>query len=232
MFAAFIATVKADGWLVYPECCGHDLVLVAGPAVRLDDHSGIETGDVVAIEGKLRANLAVLSQALPRSHRSHVKRAADWYAVLVPGVDGAFLEIAQALGIQVLVFQRDTCRQRHGLRGAWAPELRVTGFDRLPVPSVQVELTPGQPGPRLVTPWKLGAVRLCVTAASRPGNQLTSADFKTERVSVPSFQRNGWLEVSGRAGRITIYRLLDAPGRPDKAYPELLAALTREGEAL
>ena len=61
MFAAFVAAHRAAGFAIYPECCGHDLVMVAPdpllPPTRSysDGWGDLRPGDVVAVEGKLRA---------------------------------------------------------------------------------------------------------------------------------------------------------------------------------
>lgn len=227
MFAAFMSEARALGFKCYPESGGHDLILVAPAGIE-----GLVEGDQIAVEGKLRDNLCVLHQALPPGALYPARKsqtACDFYAVLVPGTDAMFREVARALGIRVLQQPRqDTTRSRHyprhQLAQGWDDELRV-GLPRKRL-LLEVEMDAGLPSPSVITPWKVDAVRLCMTVAER-GGELRSTDFVGTQVRARTFVERGWMQVVRREGRITVYQLADHEGRPDRAYPEVVAALRR-----
>lgn len=72
----------------------------------------------------------------------------------------------------------------------------------------------------------IDAVRLCLTTVER-GGELRSSDFTGTQVRARTFVERGWMSVARREGRITVYQLADHEGRPDRAYPEVVAALRR-----
>lgn len=104
MFASFVDYLRPLGFRIYPESCGHDLVLVApdvmpklpgpppmerwpGGPVREVWHPSaaggrfawgdIQPGDTIVVEGKLRASNEVLFQALPPCVRGRASRYSD-----------------------------------------------------------------------------------------------------------------------------------------------------------
>lgn len=220
----------------------------------------LEVDDVIAIEGKLRGSFEVLQQAMPRGRRAmewitESSQAADWYAVVVPEAPPGFDAVAHACGVIVMTClpeRDDPIRKGWGDAEKWrlpagvtsigaSQELRVTGYNRIQVPRIEVDMAGGQPAPRAVTPWKIGAVELCLLAQHRP---LTRADFRARTVSPESLVRHGWAVCSGRgptatwtltgAGAEHIRPRADGvsvwgPRRPDIEYPEIVEALLRSG---
>ncbi len=218
----------------------------------------LEVGDVLAIEGKLRGSFEVLCQAMPPSSGrpewvTDWSAAADWYAVVVPETPAGFEAVAMACGVIVvscLPERTDPLRYRSGPAVLPAGvermshvdgSMRVTGYNRIAVPRVEVEMAGGHSSPRAVTPWKIGAVELCLIAARRP---LTREDFKRRQVTPVSLVRSGWVACEGRGptARWSLTgrgveriepdergRLVQARRRPDIDYPEIVAALTRAG---
>lgn len=231
MFAAFIADAERLGFTAYPESCGHDLVLRAGPNIAVAESwqaDGLAEGDTIAVEGKLHPNVAVIEQALPPWHRVYdptaKTRSADWYAVLVPASDSAFRAVAAAVGVLVWTRAPDRAAAHRWDVTTWQPtgwpaEHRVTGFLPLDLPP-PVRMAAGLPAPRAVTPWKVDAVRLCLR-----GGQLRTSDFRGTRVRAPTFVQRGWMREVSRDGRHAVYELTDAVDRPDLAYPEIADAL-------
>ena len=245
MFAAFVADCRAAGFRIFPECCGFDLVMVA-PAVLPGPEGtwgGLRPGDVVAIEGKLRASVDVLAQAMPvRRRRGYWKEAPapNWHVVLVPEASHAFLDVAWAVGCCVCVYPmpdpeedapwkrtRDPElreRAKYARIGHYPPSLRIDPVVPLSVPEVEVDVMPGLPAPRSVTPWKIAAVKLCLLGAD--GRDLTAAEVgKLAR----NFTTNRWLRKVAGSGKTAVYRLLHASNRPDVAYPEIATALRIAG---
>lgn len=243
MFESFVAFLRGRGFRVYPECCGHDLIVRAPEALQVRDNDSIgwgslRPGDVVAIEGKLRSTVEVLSQALPPHvrYRHDVelwpstrppRKSANWYAVLVPGADLAFREIAAAAGVVVLVWPFEA-RWRGSL--VFPSSRRIEPAVSLALPEVEVDLSPGQPSPRSITPWKLRAVRACLVGVARGGVLAADDIGDLQR----NFARNGWIVRTGGKGKSATYRLLDRDDRPDLVYPEIAAAIrpTIDGDAI
>lgn len=277
MMATFQAEARTWGFRVYPESGGHDLLLqateatleqlagehrdLAHPQSRPHAshpfrafHGELEVGDVLVVEGKLRASFEVLSQAMPRGRLAREwvadeSRAADWYVVVVPSAPVGFTTVAEACGVVVVeCLPERPGRYGYGREPAGVVRvstvdgaLRVAGYKRIQVPRIEVEMAAGQPAPRAVTTWKIGAVELCLLAQHRP---LTRSDFKCRRVTPDSMARSGWIECTGRGKAATWTltgrglervepdadgRLFHRPRRPDIEYPEIVEALRRSG---
>ena len=226
MCASFVAAAESAGWLVYPETAGHDLVLVATERVAVQ--SGFEVGDQVAVEAKLVANLEVLAQAIPADRRRYAgDRGADFYAVLVPTMPPGFRDVAAALGILVIRCACDGGQAYHSYNPVQMSDWERAGLlCSAPQPLVlplRVRMPAGLPSPRKVTPWKVDAVRICLL-----DRELSRDDFKGTQVSSRTFVDRGWMQVSRREGRVPFWTLVDRPTRPDRMYPEIVAALREE----
>ena len=241
MLTAFTEIARGMGFRVVPEACGHDLILVAGAELKPPGRyqhfpDAVEPGDVIAVEGKLRGSVEVLRQALPPHRRTWTNAAdvaaADFYAVVIPDYDSDFLDVATGIDVSVWTMCPASGSEEHWTRRP--AELkrfevrhgsRVVGHPRLDVPTLDVEMPAGVPAPRKLTPWKIAAVRLCLLGAQR---DLTAADFVGTPVSVRSLEDRRWItRVSGR-GKSAVFRLADHPGRPDRVYPEIVAAIAVE----
>lgn len=241
MLAAFTARARGQGFRVVPEACGHDLILVAGEHPHLPPWA--EPGDVVAVEGKLRASLTLLRQAIPPVRNARYTSdvvSADFYAVVVPGADPDFREVAEAIGIAVVPepvphaalttgygrrFKAERLAETGGVERIHIPGgFRQIGGRRPSVPAIDVEMPAGCPSPRSLSPWKIEAVRICLAGLQR---ELTIDDFRAE-VKNRTFLDRGWMVVSRREGRKAHYTLTTSPTRPDLAYPEIADALLRQ----
>lgn len=221
MLSYVMRRMEGLGWRSYPESCGHDLILVAGPnATTHEIDAAVEPGIVIAVEGKLQASLGLLRQATPPWRKERWKGGtsdvphADYYVACLPLRSPEFGEVADALGICVW-----TTREERHLDNQLDPNHRCLGFARLPVPAVRVEVVPGTAAPRAVTPWKLAAVALCLRGVER--GALTREDWEVHSVvNRRTFLDRGWCERDGKH-----WRILDSPTRPDRVYPEIVAAL-------
>lgn len=234
MLAVFVEAAKSQGWRCYPETCGHDLILVAGPDV--DPRCKAEPGDVVAVEGKLSLSMTVLRQALPPWRNAYAagteRKSADFYAVVVPhGCGGGDPGVvAMALCIHVwevrparVVYDRPYPAEVGLLH--LCDDYRCVGAPALEVHGLDVDMPAGLPSPRGITPWKINAVRLCLLGSTR---SLTHDDFRHTLVRPRSFIDHGWMQVVSGVGKTAVFELVDAPTRPDRVYPELVAALAGE----
>lgn len=241
MLASFTARARGQGFRVVPEACGHDLVLVAAEHPHLPPWA--EPGDVVAVEGKLRASLTLLRQAIPPVRRDRTSAdvvSADFYAVVVPGIDSDFRDVAEALGVAVVAepvphaalttdygrrIELERLAETGGVERIHIPGgFRQIGCRRPAVPEIDVEMPAGCPSPRSLSPWKIEAVRLCLVGLRR---ELASEDFQGE-VKSRTFLDRRWMAVTRREGRKAYYTLTTSTMfglRPDLAYPEIAAAL-------
>lgn len=231
MLAAFIEEMRAIGFRCVPEHGGHDLLLVVtGPLVcpprrywTIPDF--LEIGDVIAVEGKLRASTTLLRQVTPpdRARRS-VGRSADFYACVVPSFDADTEAVVEALGAHLWVMAPADGKWRPAnlARFGLSERRRCFAGDRIQVTDLDIDMPAGSPCPRALTPWKLAAVRLCMEHAD---GELLAATFDKAGLRARTFLDQGWAEVTRRDGRAAVYRLTASETRPDRHYPEIVAAL-------
>lgn len=217
MCAFFAASVAKNGWVVHPETAGHDMVLVAN-----QDNAEFCAGETVAVEAKLRANVTLLRQAAPPLVLGKtMKHYAHMYVALVPACTEDFRIIATALMIDVVV-----CDNTRG----WQQGFRLHSDYRdplapgLPVPPSPVDTPAGVPSPRVVTRWKLAAVRICLEAMSHPAHEIERTRFARLNVEPRLWIVRGWAVRVSK----TTYRILDSPTRPDRLYPEIVAVVAAE----
>jgi len=238
MLGVFLDRVRAAGWTVYPEQCGYDAVLVAGPR---DNPKGPREGDVVAVEAKLRGNMDVLNQIKPewlqpwyRDGGPFTAPVPDWHVSVVGAASRTFRELAAALGVAVHVpvpelpheadrWWREQWERDIRWDPGWPLWMRSPPGKRI-VPVLEVDVPAGVPAPRKVTTWKVAAVRACLR-----GGRVTSADLG---VDIRRFVAAGWVIAVGKEGRRTVYEFVDPPppNRPDLVYPKIAAALRAEGQ--
>lgn len=149
---AFIEWATREGYRCYPETADFDILAI--------DPEGWQIG----IEAKLRLNLKVVSQALPRYG---AEIGPDHRAVLVPRIDSELRDICAYLGIEVfycMTRSRDSRRSVHHfardtqwLRDAmfdWNPKRRCA------VPEYMPDVPAGVPAPLKLTPWKIAALKV------------------------------------------------------------------------
>lgn len=240
MLTAFADIMRGCGFRVVPESCGHDLILIAEEdVVRLLRtvhcmHTGIEPGDVIAVEGKLTHTITLLRQATPPNRRRWASlddAAADFYLTVTPTEDRDFQEVAAALGVGTACMQNEVHAGRYDNRPAklvWFgvdESLRYHGDKRLRPSHLNVAVTPGLPSPRALTPWKLAAVRFCL--AYGDGREFTRTDMPAPLL-VRTFVDQGWAQRLRVDGRVAVYALTDHPRRPDRRFPEIVTALAEE----
>jgi hypothetical protein len=208
-------------------------------------------GDQIGIQGKLKGNVEVLCQAMPRVFGALMPGEPDklgkigphYYAALVPAAIPEFYSLAYRLGVIVLAaFERD----RHGAirldeygLSSWEGRRRsrIHGARRFVhpepcwVPAVEVQIKAGCKGPQRLTPWKMGAVKLCLRAELN--GFLTTKDFAAENISMSRWLQSGWIRpgdfvvVEGK--RLKQYLLSDSPDVPHRKNPEVVEALEAAG---
>ena len=147
--AAFAAWARTQGFTVYPETAGWDMLLVT------------DEGHQLGIEAKLALNLKVISQALGSLYSS-TAIGPDYRGILAPSSDSAVCAVMAHCGVAVF-----TPHYFHG--GIW--QFRREGeyeFElhdwnpakRCELPEFIPDVPAGVPAPRPLSPWKIGALRV------------------------------------------------------------------------
>lgn len=229
-----IAHAKDNGWKVFPETSGFDLLLV----------KDIQIG----VQAKLKDNIKVLAQALEGRHTyGNTKwtfEEPNLRAVLVPNASNEFMRVAGELGIFVIIgstlswdFSKNT-----GAESYWAksisPYTTLNKYNRkyliIPksicwVPEVEIIVPAGVKSPKEITPWKIKAVRLCLELEKK--GFLTSKDFKDMKVHIALWRSKRWLLDSGfKDGKLVKYVKNPSATLPDELYPEITSALKRAAD--
>ncbi|KLD65442.1 hypothetical protein [Dyella japonica] len=151
--SAFADWAREEGFTVYPETAGWDLLLVTPDGLQL------------GVEGKLAMNLKVLAQSLRGISLYGCDRGPDFRGVVVPASHEGTEEVFATMGIEV--FTPYSSWRREGYK--WAFQRRANYltemFDWNPVqrcelPDFVPDVPAGVPAPRTLSPWKVGALRV------------------------------------------------------------------------
>lgn len=208
---ALMVKARAEGWIVYPETAGFDLILEASPEVfdrqrwRFDHFVyAIENGTLAAdftigVEAKLQAGTKVLSQATKRGFANRNSTGPRFRQVLVPKAPRHFTDVARQLRV-----------------GVWTTrDLRRSGPPLLPVfahqwigkkpwlPPVTPEGDAGVPSPRPLTKWRVAALRICNRIEDR--GFVTTKDFNEIGITATTWVQSGWIVADGKVGRRNRY---------------------------
>ena len=201
----FAAVAREDGWKVYAETGGWDVLLV-GP-------DGVQAG----VQAKMRANLDVVSQALDPPEAFD---GPDYHCVLVPKRSRPLIAVCAPLRIVSL---DGSSRQAMRLRTEWRQHFRWTHRGPVWVPPFEPDVPAGVPAPRQVTRWKIAAIRVCLVLRDR--GYVTSKDFREQGIH-PSLWVGRWIEDSGRReGRFKRYVAKPGARRPDEDHPDIAAKI-------
>lgn len=223
---AFARIAEASGWRVYPECGGWDLLLVleTPPPVRGRQNSRVlppEPGHQMGVQAKMRASCEVFTQALEASRR---RTRPDECVVLVPRAGTAAHRLARMLDLRLFGMDPPPPRiEPIALGGS-------RHWTRHKLPEVALQGSGGCPSPRVMSPWRLGALRLVALLAER--GHLMSSDFGAHSVDISRWTRSRWIIGGGREGRLTRYVAgprLHVDG-PAVGYEAELALLTTAPE--
>lgn len=237
---AFVQAAVEDGWDVYPEHGGFDLLLV-WKATRLHPKrlppgcARAPAGYQIGLEAKLRANVDVLFQGY--HHTRRVRVGPDEVGVLVPKATGSFGGVAKALGLRVFDAShyeepKEGWRARHTIDPA--PCYVEPKLKRVRLPAVPLQGSGGQPSPRTMSKWREAALRLCILLDSK--GWISGADFKAAGVDRQRWVQGGWIVAAphlGKDGATTKYVAGDqlAISGPVVGYAAERAALAALEEA-
>jgi hypothetical protein len=206
---------RLNGWKVYPETSGFDILLV----------KDIQMG----IQAKLKANIDVLAQVVKYDNASpHLK------AILVPIASKEFREIANAL--KIFVIEAATLSWNFNTwKEVWTKEIKISldSYNKkyliMPkeecwIPDIEINVAAGIKSPKTITPWKIKAVLLCIKL--RQFGFITSKDFKDEGLSMTIWKRKKWIIDSGsKNGNLIKYIVNTKVELPDQKYPEIVLAI-------
>lgn len=212
---AFVTLARQTGFQVHCEVDSWDILLVSPVGLQ------------IGIQAKMRASLDVLAQSLTDERH----RGPDVHAVLVPVASYSFISVAQAA--RVFVFQGVLIDERFDFARIFVNAPRWKHSKPAWVPEVQVITPAGVPGPKSVTPWKMGAVKLCLLARSR--GYVTRADLKQFKLHESWwFDRKFGPMLAPREqngarvrGEYVLFNP-DNPKSPDLRWPEIVDALARQ----
>ena len=215
-----IEYAKDDGWKTYPETSRWDILLVK---------NGIQIG----VQAKLKDNIEVLAQAIYEEDGF----SPDIRAVLVPHASKYFKKVADGLRVFVIEGARLDWNFNitRSAEGNWVKEI-ITDLNRYNkkylresknkcwVPEVEINTPAGIKSPKLITPWKIKAVKLCLKL--NEVGFLTSKDFAEEKISITLWKKK-WLIVNGKIGKSNKYIKKVGAILPDETYPEIVEAIKR-----
>jgi hypothetical protein len=207
---ALTIAAQDDGWDVYPEVDGWDLVLVWTGRVEVPRSRGIarlrpETFDVghqIAVEAKLRANVDAIWSAVERS-RSDTRSGAhaDETAVLVPHAPREFVSLSRHLGLREITLADCDRSTRRG--SGIVPRPAPRPAQRLTLPPIALVGSGGSPSPRTLSPWRIGALR--IVAVLRARGYITRDDFRAHSVDRSRWVSAMWIKPEGSIGRLARY---------------------------
>jgi hypothetical protein len=240
MCRKFVDELRASGWVVYPEVSDWDFVVV-GKTSRIHPFLGynkIDKDVTIGFQAKLKANFKVLAQALTTS-------GPTYRYVLVPDGSPEFRAVARHCGVGVVTTRNigylESVTSKKPI-GDWMMAIaggQVKEFPRgekfwLP-PIESTAIVPGQPSPRQLTKWRVGAIRLCAVLRSK--GFLTQQDFDDHGVSSQRWKKL-WLrksgkvevEVDGKTKKLDSWVAMETCVLPDVGWDEEAKLLAESSE--
>lgn len=210
------------GYEVYSETNGYDLLLVK------DD---IQIG----IQAKMMANIEVLYQAI-------TSVAVSVKAILVPRSSREFNVIARKLNVLVIEGTKQEYdlnaydgRNPYEVRSYWAKKITtdlktiwpgyIIKAKKVWLPEVNIDIPAGVKSPKVITEWKIKAVKLCILLDEK--GYLTSADFKAAKVHMGLWTEKWLNRLEEKDGKLYKYVRRVGVELPDQKNPEVVEALKR-----
>ncbi len=151
-----MAWARRGGAAVHPECSGWDIVIVA------------PSGEQIGVQAKLRPTLDVIGQAIGGMAAN---QGPDIVAIAVPVHNVTLDRVARALDMTMLLGVALAPRGHVDFKQWMRLARRRVTTKRCWVPEVEIDIPCGVPSPRTVSPWKMGAAKVC--ARLRDGSTFT-----------------------------------------------------------
>jgi hypothetical protein len=155
--AAFSDWAGREGFVVYPETAEWDLLLVASDGAQ------------IGVEAKLQLNAKVMDQVM-RGTRCNWRESPgpDYRAIVVPdqSIPSVADYVMASIGVTVFRPTRSWAsrfEQRWEFYRELAHEFEMHDWNpshRLELPDYVPDVPAGVPGPRTLSPWKVGALRV------------------------------------------------------------------------
>ena len=228
--AVFASKARDEGWEVFPEVKGWDLVL-RWPLPPPEWRQWPAAGDLVGVEAKnAPSSLDALLQVAERRKDSRDfphHGGPHFTAILVPTASATYRRIATHLHTAVFVPSGDRTvinaleTRDHSTRGMWLPPF---------VPN----LPAGTPSPRTLSKWRMRA--LGVVLELRRKGFVTRNDFVAHGFSpneASQWAQRHWLRNTGdREGKLVKY----APGSntrtsPTAGYEDVLTQMEQNSQS-
>lgn len=216
---AFAVIAQRHGWTVYPETGGWDLLLV--------------NGDQIGVQAKVRANLAVIQQALPGPY-AMTAVGPHFRAILT--ADGMELDPIcrplRLLRFSLLFMDRREPMEfgTNMLTDATAREpYRWQTVRPVALPCVVPMHSGGCPSPLVLSRWKIGALRVLARCQLR--GWVTTADGQDCNHDMGYMIRTGMLVRIGMDGRRIKYQVGEHRKRPDRQHPQEFAQIVEQERA-
>ena len=154
----FTAWAQGQGYTVYPETCGYDLVLVD------------ERGNYIGVEAKLKFNIKVFEQAMPSLYSGWGIEYGPEHRCILLGEscrDG-YRHILRYIGIGIFEPQRVYPHRRPAkfdldAGGSYSHRAELHDWNpekRLELPEYVPTVAAGVPSPMTLSKWKIGALKV------------------------------------------------------------------------
>lgn len=242
---------ERQGFDVYPEVHGWDLVLTTDEPRKLDRLHAIEPGQQVGIHAKVRASFEVIDQAWPPGDGIGWKYPT-YGMVAVPAPGAAFERICRRVGIGVIAADRSarkfrgwigsksddarSARRKHDPYVTWWPRARTYKLLTLP-PIASRAIQAGAPSPRVLSEWRTKALRFLASARSKETFRVS--DVTAFGLSKTWVDRWGepvdWATENrrGKPVRVRVYRLVtNVEKLPDWGYRDVAEELWKHDASM
>jgi len=194
----FSSIAKANGWKVFPEVDGWDLVLFDGEVQ-------------IGVEAKLRSNIQLLGQVMRRTRTltgyKQYGSCPDYRAVLVPKITAGIVDVC--FHLRIVLFTSGTRFIQLN------PLFNLKTKKHLVLPSVPLQSGGGRPSPKVLSQWREKSLRLCIRL--RRDGFVTGKDFDELGLHRQNWVKS-WLDRDGKVGRHARYVLRPGVTLPDDGY--------------
>lgn len=210
MCSAFTIWAQQQGWIVYPETAGWDMLLVN----RANQSQ-------IGVQAKLRFNSTLIRQVLPGAGMwANVEYGPDCRAILLPKHDREVDDAMRTLGV-ISFSSMSGGGFRPKIEGAVDFYGQWPADQRHPLPKHVPDVVAGASGPIQLTDWKVKALRL--TAVLEVRGHLTRQDFRDVGVDFRRWPASEWL-IAGDEGRYVRGPKLNV----DRQHPTVFAEIRAE----
>jgi hypothetical protein len=185
----FREVALANGWTVYPETAGWDMLAV----------KTVEDGEIsVGVQAKLHFNTHLLAQTIGTRSEVNYKVALVPYksddSIVATELGVVPMSMCDGVGTGLLT-DYDRFAETNGF----------TFFHPVSTPAFRPDICPdwmgaGVPAPRTIGYWMQQAIKFIATVNLRDG-VVTTADLKAFKMKASMWLRRGWIRKVSKTGR-------------------------------